>query len=275
MIGYNEEGRLVTFNNGQNNFVWKGKRYGINTIIKIKEDFRKSFRWKGEEIPSMGRLHSILIRDGQRMYQFEKYCPYEWKLEKTYPACFSFTELELLDAIEEVTRATYVEELTAAKPPFAEKQLSNEFKKNREFFVRNEKYYGSGSKMHITDEFMECYRHKTGKRLTKKIMFSHVDCSKEKPEYWMVCIDYMKRKEYDDYEFVFSLTEEEFYKCIEIITDCHTIKYKDTDEPIVFIFWALLIAAIWLSCIVFADARIIVALLLFGFYKIRQFLLRQ
>lgn len=254
-------------------FVWKSKRYGVNTAIKIKEEFLKDFRWNGEEICNMGFFKNVYVRDGKKMFQFQKYCPKEIFMERTYPICFSFTELELMDAIEEILRPTYPEEVTACRPPFAEKQLSKNYTGHRIFFVREGKYYGSGSKYYVKDEFIKKYKEKTGKYLSKKIMFSHVDGKTGR--YYMVCCDDMMTEPFKEHEVFPVFTEEEFYESIEFITDCHTIKYKDKDEPIIFIFWILLILVIAFCFVIFVNPSGPIMGLLVLFYMIRKAILNR
>ena len=267
---------MTIYNNGLNSFVWKGTRYGLGTIVKLKDDFLKHFRWDGQKISTKGRFDSVYIERGMKIFQFVRYCPDEWHTELQYPLYFSLTELELQDALESVQRAVVpITEVTAVKPPFADKQLSPEYTGKRNFFEHKDCYYGSGSKIYATDEFMEYYLHKTGKRMTKKIMFMYSDVEDGERKYWIMSCDNMKRKGVNDYFFMDSLTEEEFFIAIEFITDCHTIKYKDTDEPTIFIFWILAILIIAFSFVIFVDPSAIVLVVLIGFWQVRKVLLRQ
>lgn len=263
----------MAVHNEVHSFVWKGTRYGINTKIKIKEDFLKDFRWNGQEICDMGFLKNVYVKDGKKMFQFEKYCPNEMFLDHTYPVCFSFTELELLDAIEDILRPTYPEETTAPKPPFADKQLDSSYTGRRDFFVYEGKYYGRGTKYYVKEEFRKKHKEKTGKPLPKKIMFSHTDC--KTGTFFMVSCEDMMTEEFHSYDVFPSFTEEEFLSSIEFITDAHTIKYKDTDEPTIWFFWILLILAILFCCKIFVNPAVPIMGLLVIFYMIRKAILNQ
>lgn len=267
---------MTIYNNGLNSFVWKGTRYGLGTIVKFKDEFYKTFRWNDEMISSGGYFDSMYIENGKKIFQFQRYCLEEWCDEDKYVMYFSLTELELFKAIELIHNPVVpIEEITASAPPFAEKHLALEHTKKCKFFVRDDCYYGSGSKMYITDGFMDYYQYKTGKRLTKKITFLHSQVENGNRKYWIACCNDMKEKYFNDYVFIDSLTEEEFFMAIEFVTDCHTIKYKDTDEPTIFIFWILAILIIAFSFIIFVDPSGIILIVLIGFWRIRKTLLRQ
>lgn len=266
---------MTIYNDGTNSFVWNGTRYGLGTIIKLKDDFCKSFRWNGKKVSIKGLFDSIYIENGKKMFQFNKYCPDEWGRED-YPICFSLTELQLLTAIESICRSvTPITEVTACKPPFADKQLSPEYDGKCKFFELKGQYYGSGSKIYVTDEFMNYYLHKTGQRLTKKIVFWYSEIENNKRKYWIMSCADMKCEEFDDYFFSDSLSEEEFFMAIEFITDCHAIKYKDTDEPTIFIFWILAILIVAFSFVIFVKPSAIILVVLIAFWQIRKVLLRQ
>lgn len=263
----------MAVHNEIHSFVWNGRRYGINTKIRINKEFLNDFRWNGREICDMGFFKNVYVKDGNKMFQFQKYCPNEMFMEYTYPVCFSFTELELMEAIEEIIKPTYPEETTAPKPPFAEKQLNPEYTGHREFFVKDNKYYGRGTKYYVKDEFREKYKDKNGKLLPKKIMFSHTNC--KTGNYYTVSCEDMMTEQFNEYDIFPAFTESEFYESIEYITDCHTIKYKDKDEPTIFIFWILLILAILFSCKIFVNPSGPIMGLLVLFYIIRKAILNQ
>lgn len=279
MVGYNENGNLVTFDDGTNCFVWKGRRYGKNTQIKLRDEFLKDFRWNGEEISNQGIFLNMYIKDNIKMYQFEKYSLDEWKTRHFYPIAFSLTELELINAIECITRPTYVEEWTACKPPNADKQLEDGYQKDRQFFKWNGKYYGSGSKIYFKDEFIDYYKRKTGRLLSKKMMFmfsSKNPNPKIKKHIYNLyaCTDMMQIVP-DNYNGFFKLEEEEFFEAIEIVKDCHLIKIKDVNEPTVFIFWAIYIFLMCLSCIIFVAPAPLILVFSLVFFKFRKSLLRR
>jgi hypothetical protein len=119
---------------------------------------------------------------------------------------------------------------------------------------------------------------KTGKRLTKKVIFISSDTrfsENAERKYFIITCNDMKVNSFDDYCFTTELTEDEFYNAIEIVTDCCAVQYKDIDKPIIFIFWILAIGLIVLSFVIFKDPSIIIMIVLFGLYKIRKILLRQ
>ena len=149
---------MTIYNNGLNSFVWKGTRYGLGTIIKIKDDFLQHFLWDGMKISAKGYFDSVYIEKDMKVFQFVRHCSGEWDTELQYPLYFSLTELELQDAIESIQRpVTPITEVTALKPPFADKQLSPDYTGKRNFFECKECYYGSGSKIYVTDEFADYY----------------------------------------------------------------------------------------------------------------------
>lgn len=269
---------MPIYNNGTNSFVWNGTRYGVNTLVKFKDSFITNFRWMDQKICNKGLFYGVFFEGGKKMFQFRKYCPEEFTSDIIYPGCFSFTELELLDAIEAIEYSVSIEEVTACEPPFAQEKLNPEYKDKCTFFKYKDNYYGSGSKIYISDEFIEYYLQKTGKRLTKKIIFISSDArfdKNNKRKYSIATCGDMKIPGLNDYCFMIELTEDEFFKAIEFITDCHAIKYKDTDIPIVFIFWILGLGLIVLSFVIFKEPSIIIMIVLFGIYKIRKILLRQ
>jgi hypothetical protein len=256
-------------------FAWKGTLYSVGTRVRFKKDFIKIFRWMGEEICEIGIFLDTYFNGNDRMFQFNKYCLNEHITRHFYPGSFSLTELELQDAIEEIIKPYPKEIITARKPPFAEKQLSKDYKGKRTFFEHEGKYYGAGSKIYITDSFIDYYYHKTGKRLTKRIMFTHSVVINGERKYCISCINSMKRPGLSDYGFFFSLSEEEFFIAIEVITECCAIKYKDTNEPVVFIFWITAFILIGLSCLIFVNSAPLIVLILWGLYKVRKIFLRQ
>ena len=266
---------MAIYNNGTTSFVWNGKRYGVGSRVKFKDEFVKTFTWMGENICDQGIFLNVYISGGVKMFQFRKYCPEEFLSNHTYPGCFSFTELELLNAIESILRPVLIEEVTAAKPPFAEKQLGDTHQGRCRFFELDGRYYGQGSKIYLNDEFILKYKEQTGYDLTKKVAFLCSEMHDGKREYHIASCNDMKIDGVTNYCFYNILTEIEFFESIECIADCHTIKYKDKDEPTIFIFWIIYILLIILSFIVFGKPSAVIVALTIGFFKIRNILLSQ
>lgn len=266
---------MAIYNNGTNSFVWNGKRYGVGSLVRFKNDFIKDFTWMGEKICNKGIFLNVYIDGGIKMFQFRKYCPEEFTSNHTYPGCFSFTELELLNAIELIMRSVPIEEVTACRPPFAKKQLQDNYKGRCKFFELEGRYYGQGSKIYLKDEFRRKYRQQTGYSLTKKVAFLYSQMHNSTREYYIASCSDMKTSGVDTYCVYNTLTESDFFESIDFITDCHTIKYKDKEEPIIFIFWVIYILLIFLSFIVFGDPSAPIAVISFGFFKFRSKLLRR
>ena len=266
---------MAIYNNGTNSFVWNGTRYGLSTLVKFHDEFVKKFTWMGEKICDKGIFYGIYISNGKKMFQFRKYCPDEFLSKHTYPGCFSFTELELLEAIELILRPVPIEEVTACKPPFADKQLQSNYKGKRNFFETDNKYYGQGSKIYIKDEFIQKYKNETECDMTKKVAFLYSETINGEIKYYVASCNDMKTPNMNNYCLTYTLTEDDFFEAIEFITDCYTIKYKDTDEPTIFIFWLIYILIIILSFIVFVkpSAPLVAATLVFFIFRNR--LLRQ
>lgn len=279
MLGYNKDGKLVEYDDGTNCFVWKGARYGGKTRIKLKDEFLKDFRWNGEEVSNQGVFYDMYIKNNVKMYQFKKYAPDERTPGHCYPMAFSLTELELIDAIECVIRPKYIEEWSACEPPNAKEMLQDGYKKDRKFFKWNDRYYGSGSKIYFKDDFIERYKEKTGRLLSKKMMFmmssKNPNPEKNKHIYYLYACDDMMKEIPENYNHLFELEEEEFFEAIEIVKDCHLIKIKDTNEPTIFIFWAIYLFLIWLSFTVFVSPGLLVAVISFSFFRFRKYLLRR
>ena len=266
---------MTIYNNGTNSFVWKGTRYGVATRVKFKDDFIKNFTWMGEKICDKGMFDKVYIEQGRKMFQFNKYCPEEMFMDHIYPGYFSFTELELMDAIELILKPVPIEEVTAQESSYTVRQLSDNYESKRNFFELNGRYYGQGSKIYITDGFMRYYEMKTGNNLTKKIAFLYSDVVNGVREYCIASCPDMKLEHINNYCLTYTLTEEEFFQSIEFITDCHTIKRKDKDEPVIFIFWLLYFAIIVLSFVIFVKPSAVIVAATVGFFKLRNKLLRQ
>lgn len=258
-------------------FAWKGKIYGAGTIVVFNDEFIEKFRWCGEKICKRGSFYNTYSNNGKEMFQFEKYCPECW-LSDNFPIAFSFTELELLEAIEDIERPVPVIQITAAEPPSVKEKLNKDCESFRNFFIYKEAYFGSKTKIYITDEFMELYYKKTNKRLTKKISFSFsvMNDKTKVREYCLAnCEDIKDKSIQEEYETVFTLSEEEFYNAIECIKEPYTIKHKDRDEPIIFILFIILLFLIWFSYKMFIEPAPIIMVLIFVFLKLRKMILYQ
>lgn len=268
---------MPIYNTWTDTFMYKGNLYGVGTTVIFKKDFVKSYRWKGQEIPQRGVFYNTWSnKNGEIMFQFQKYCPEWFPKSDPFPVCFSLTESDFIEAIEGLDKKPVpVEQVTVTKPSFADKHLDKNFKGIRKFFVYDDKYYGDGTEMYITDEFIDYYLHKTGMRLTKKVAFVWCNINqKGEIKYLIENFDDMKKEKFDDYEKNHcNLTEEEFFMAIEGITEPYIIKYKDRDEPVIFLLWIVLILLIVLSCYIFVKPSAAIVILLFGFFKIRKMLL--
>lgn len=251
-------------------FAWHGTVYGAGTTVILKDEFISKFRWNGQEISKEGTFSNIV--NGQ--YQFLRHCPgVQYEDIYRYAFAFSLTELELQNAIEGIgPGAIEVIQTFASKPPDAERQLAKDYEGVVCFFKYKDVYCGKGTKIYLTNEFIDDFYDRTGKRLTKKVSFFFHCLDKDTGErHYKVrhCVD-MEIDGYD-YKHVISLTEQDFFDAIECIIEPYAIKcsgkYNLTELILLAIF---LIIIIKLSFIIFVNPSGIILLCLWIFWKVKN-----
>lgn len=266
-----------------NFFVWNGKKYGNGSHIKLKDEFVKYFTWQGGEIWNEAWFDHSYYQDGKKWFQFHRYHtgPHYiiWQDEYKYQPCFSLTEKELLNAIEDVTIPVDAVEIIESPPSISRKEMKETYEGRCKFFEFEGKYYGQGTYFYITDEFIKMYKQRTGVSLTKKMMFF---CSKNQKVghvntynklYWVsVCEDMLteEEKRNNHHPAFYVLTEQDFMNSIEMITDSCPVKKKDWEDPGIFVFWALYILVLVVSYIIFLKPSAIWVAATLIFFKFRK-----